>query len=225
MTVYGHHLNAFHRLMRTIRQALCAERREPCRPVVPNCFIPRLELLEDRVVPNAYKVLNLNDSGTGSLRAAVAAANANPGSDVIVFAAGLHGTIALTTGELLISDSVRINGPGANQILVSGNSAGRVFELEAALSVTITGLTITQGLVADGGGGIRNDGSDLNLVADDLTLNVATEGTDYAAAGGALLNLGCTLTVANCQFTGNQALGAAGGDAFGDGTGGAVTTR
>src|SRR5262245_35891316 len=73
----------------------------------------RLEALEDRALPSTFTVLNLNDSGDGSLRAAVAAANANPGADTVAFASGVHGTITLTGGELLISDSVAINGPGA----------------------------------------------------------------------------------------------------------------
>jgi hypothetical protein len=37
---------------------------------------PRLEALEDRTLPAPFLVSNLNDSGAGSLRAAIAAANA-----------------------------------------------------------------------------------------------------------------------------------------------------
>ena len=85
-------------------------------------------LLEDRTLPSTFTVLNLNDSGPGSLRAEVAAANANLGADTIAFANGLSGTIRLTSGELLITDSVAINGPGADQLSVSGNNASRVFE-------------------------------------------------------------------------------------------------
>src|SRR5215468_11146099 len=36
---------------------------------------PRLEALEDRTLPSTFTVLNTNDSGPGSLRAAVAAIN------------------------------------------------------------------------------------------------------------------------------------------------------
>ena len=43
------------------------------------------------------KVVNFGDSGFGSLRAAIEQANANPGFDVIAFAAGLRGTIALVS--------------------------------------------------------------------------------------------------------------------------------
>ena len=86
-------------------------------------FVPRLLKLEERALPSTFTVLNRNDSGPGSLRAEIAAANANPGADTIVFDNGVNGTIKLTSGELLITDSVTINGPGANKLSVSGNDA------------------------------------------------------------------------------------------------------
>ena len=54
---------------------------------------PRLsvEPLEDRVVPSTFTVDNLADSGPGSLRAAIVAANTNPGADVIYFAPRVRG--------------------------------------------------------------------------------------------------------------------------------------
>jgi hypothetical protein len=51
----------------------------------------RLEALEDRAVPSTFTVLNLADSGPGSLRAAITVANSSPGADTINFAPGLHG--------------------------------------------------------------------------------------------------------------------------------------
>src|SRR6516162_3471932 len=73
-------------------------------------IVLRLEHLEDRTLLNAPPLLvtNLNDSGAGSLRAAVQAADASHGS-TIDFAKGLHGTITLTSGELDITSSVTIN--------------------------------------------------------------------------------------------------------------------
>jgi hypothetical protein len=40
--------------------------------------VPRFELLEDRKVLSTFTVLNLDDSGDGSLRSAIAAAELNP---------------------------------------------------------------------------------------------------------------------------------------------------
>src|SRR5262249_35027639 len=77
-----------------------------------------VEVLEARSLPSTFTVLNLLDSGPDSLRAAVSAANAKPGADAIDFA--VTGTVGLTSGELDITDSVTINGPGASALTVSG---------------------------------------------------------------------------------------------------------
>jgi hypothetical protein len=81
------------------------------RPVArPPRFLPRLLLLEDRTLPSTFTVLNLNDSGSGSLRAGIAS-----GDTTIAFASHLHGTITLSSGELSITQSVTIDGPGARR--------------------------------------------------------------------------------------------------------------
>src|ERR1700745_3560399 len=52
-----------------------------------------VEELESRLVPATFTVLNTNDSGAGSLRDAIAQANANVGADTIVFdTAGVFAT-------------------------------------------------------------------------------------------------------------------------------------
>jgi hypothetical protein len=187
-------------------------------------IVPRLEALEDRTLLStvissvAYTVTNLHDNGNGSLRAAVAS-----GDGTIVFAKGLHGTIVLTSGELLINNSVAINGPGANRLSVSGNNASRVFEIAAGQNVAISGLTITHGYAPDQGGGILNDGSNLTLSADNLTQNVVFESATNGARGGGLDSLSGTLTITECQITGNEALGAAGPSAVGLAFGGGIS--
>src|SRR5436309_15332275 len=82
-----------------------------------------LEALEDRALPSTFTVLNVADSGPGSLRQAVLDANANPGSDTINFAQGVHGTIGLTSGQLSITDDLNIAGPGENKLTVSGSNS------------------------------------------------------------------------------------------------------
>src|SRR5262249_29389479 len=78
-------------------------------------YVTRLEALEDRTVPSTFLVETLADDGPGSLRQAIHDANAtvSPGPDEIVFAAGLTGTITLTSGQLDILDALVIDGPGA----------------------------------------------------------------------------------------------------------------
>src|SRR5262245_5542501 len=99
----------------------------------------QFEALEDRCLPSTFTVLNLLDSGPDSLRAAVATANANPGPDAINFATS--GTIGLTSGQLDITDSLTINGPGESAMTVSGESLSRVFTITGAPNVVIAGLT------------------------------------------------------------------------------------
>jgi hypothetical protein len=100
-----------------------------------------LETLEVRTVPST--VMNLNDSGTGSLRDAIA--NTAAGGTVD-FQPGLTGTIILTSGELDIAEDLTITGPGAGVITVSGNNASRVFDIAAENTVTISGLTVADGM-------------------------------------------------------------------------------
>jgi len=51
----------------------------------------------ERADAKSYTVNNLNDSGPGSLRAAIQKANNNPGADVINFSHELSGTIFLAS--------------------------------------------------------------------------------------------------------------------------------
>src|SRR5262245_40379226 len=85
--------------------------------------VPQLEVLEGREVPSPCTVLHLADIGIGSLRQPVADANVHPGADAIAFAPGLHGTITLSGGQLTITDSLTVAGPGAEKLAVSGNDS------------------------------------------------------------------------------------------------------
>jgi hypothetical protein len=170
--------------------------------------LPRLEVLEDRSLPSTFTVMNLHDSGAGSLRAAIVAANANPGADTIDFALGLHGAINLTSGELSITDSVAIKGPGENQLIVSGNNASRVFEIGAG-TVAISGLTVSDGkeVAANGGGILIDAGATLNLAHIVLANNSAyADSSGNYGNGGGIENDG-SLTVAESIFTNNLASG------------------
>src|SRR5215472_15444252 len=82
------------RALRSAQAGPQRPRRRPARRCLP------LEQLEGRMVLSAFHVTTLADGGAGSLRAAVAQANAQAGADTIDFQPGLAGTIALTGGEL-----------------------------------------------------------------------------------------------------------------------------
>lgn len=164
-------------------------------------------------VPSAhaatFTVSSLADAGPGTLRQAIEDANAAAGADVVEFQAGLTGTITLTTGELAITDSVDVQGPGAAALAVSGNDASRVFYLyngSALLDVTISGLTITDGN-ADIGGGIIDWGE--NLVLDGVAITGNTAAGEGGDGGGIwaddFSDEGMTLTIRDSTISGNGA--------------------
>jgi hypothetical protein len=182
--------------------------------------------LEDRTVPSTFTVHNLADSGPGSLRTAVATANANPGADIIRFASGLRGTVTLTSGELGITDGVTIDGPGAGRLAVSGNDASRVFNIGSGVAVSIDGLTITHGHALLQGGGILNAGNltlSRAVVSDNVVIGLpgATAASD--AMGGGIRNTG-TLNVLHTTFVNNRSFGGDGnpGGTGSTGLGGAI---
>lgn len=159
-----------------------------------------------------FTVTNTNDPGPGSLRQAMISANASPGHDDIVFAPGVTGTIALTQGELSVQSDMSIDGPGVGALSVSGNHAGRVFNISSQPPGTarISNLTITEGLVHASDGGSAGDSGD-------------------NGAGGGILNQG-SLTLVRTQVIGNRVEGGNGanggriksGGAGGNGTGGGI---
>src|SRR5262249_48962838 len=116
---------------------------------------PRLEALERRDVPSTLTVTSTADNGLGSLRDEIAAAHSG---DTIGFDPSLAGqTIALTSGELAISKSLAIQGPGAGLLAISGTGPSRVFDVTAAGAVvTLTGLTIEGGSASGMAGGVLN---------------------------------------------------------------------
>jgi hypothetical protein len=71
-----------------------------------------LECLEDRRLPAIFLVENGLDSGVGSLRAAITAANDetnNPGADTIEFAPGVT-VVTLTSAQLTLASDITITG-------------------------------------------------------------------------------------------------------------------
>jgi predicted outer membrane repeat protein len=172
-------------------------------------------------VPSTLTVTNNLDSGAGSLRAEIAAAK---NKDTIVFAPSLNGqAITLTSGQLEISKSVTIQGPGAGQLTVSGDALSRVFQVDQKATVTLSGMTISNGyagyvgnLYNYDGGGILNLGT-LTVSSCTLSGNHA-DNTTYVGThgGGGIYNAG-TLTVSNSTLTSNQA-GDSGGGIYNAGT-------
>ena len=138
-------------------------------------------------------VTNTNDNGPGSLRQALAVANNGDAID----ATGVSGVISLTTGELLVSKSVTINGPGADVLAIDGNMISQVFVTGTGATVTISSFTIRNGQ-GNFGGGIFNVGGAT------LTISNSTLSANTGAFGGGSFNSG-TLVVVNSTISGNTA--------------------
>ncbi|WP_158792752.1 S-layer family protein [Granulicella sp. L60] len=140
-------------------------------------------------------VTTLADSGTGSLRATLAAANS---SDTIVFSPGLTGTITLAS-TLMINQNVTIQGPGAGNLTISGANQVAVFVVNGAgTNASISGLTIANGNSNEPGGGISNNGV---LTVTNSSFN---DNSSPGDEGGAINNSG-TLVVSASSFSGNSA--------------------
>ncbi len=164
-------------------------------------------------------VTTLDDSGAASLRQAIA--DAFPG-DTVTFS--VHGTVILTSGALTIDKDLTIEGPGPYHLRISGNHASRVFVIRPTRSVSLSGMTISDGL-ADGnspflpcvGGGILN-GATASLLLSNVVVSGNQAIGDAAKApfnfpgsayAGGIMNLG-TMAISDSLFIGNMASGADG---------------
>src|SRR5579872_103462 len=169
-----------------------------------------------------FTVVNLADSGPGSLRQAVVDANASPGANTVTFADGLTGTIGLTTGQMTITNGLTITGPGAGVLAIDGNQQSRIFTVGNGVTVAIAGLTLTNGLATGAparGGAILNSGGSLSLSQVTFVGNRVVGNPGANGNGGAIFSLGGPLTILNSAFLANEARG---GLAGGSGIGGAV---
>ncbi len=171
-----------------------------------------LEALENRQLMASFQVTNLLNSGAGSLRDAVAQANAAAGADTITFAPALSGgTINLTTGEMTLTDAVTIDArPLAQDVTINAGGLSRIFNIPNATSAqyTIGGLTLTGGKTQTSNGGdggaIRSQTLGM-LKVDQCTLtNNQTIGTD--SDGGALSTLG-PATITSSTISNNRTWG------------------
>ncbi len=155
---------------------------------------------------------NFSD-GLTSLREAIFLTNTLIGHDEIFFDPAVHGqTILLTQGELAITDSLNILGPGADLLTIdaSGNDptslanngdGSRIFKIDDnndgyQRSIHMNGLTLTGGDTAGDGGAI--------LSREFLDLfNVNVSGNSAAGGGGGIWSR--RLTVNASTISGNHA--------------------
>ena len=140
---------------------------------------------------NTLTVQNLNDSGPGSLRQAIA--DAQPG-DTINFDDSLDEQTIVLSSTLQIDKDMTID-PSVTRIRVSGNDTVRVFDIAGSPQVTMRKLIIIHGNAASGYGGGINVGSGLvTLDRCGLSQNSAAQGGGfYVGPLGTLKIEGCII--------------------------------
>jgi len=142
----------------------------PAAPLVALVVLNFLLVAAHGAVAATFQVTNLSHAGAGSLRQAVLSANALAGPDTVTFAPGLTGTITLTSGVIVISDSLVVQGPGAGVLTVSGNNTYRIFYINnfssaVPIDVTLSGLTLTRGNSGEPGGAVLAEGENLTILS------------------------------------------------------------
>ena len=187
--------------------------------------------------PCSTTVSNLNDSGAGSLRTAIACANADLGADTVTFA--VSGTINIatqlptlsdTTGGTLIDGTsapgysgtpiVVLDGPGTGSFvrglqITSGNNEVRALQIgDFSWAIEIDGAAATGNAVV--GNYLGNDGTSavdaaVGVVIDDASNNLIGtngDGVNDAAEGNVISgNSGLGVQISGGLATGNVVAG------------------
>jgi hypothetical protein len=190
----------------------------------PGCsFRPRLQCLEDRLVPstlivNTHQDLASSSPGILSLREAIATANQDTTADTIVLGTGLY---TLSLGELTVTNFMTIEGQGAGITTVDGATLNRIFQVNGTgvgppppgivsniiiqppplLSVTFADMSLrhgngTMGGVTGqvGGGAIQGFFADLNVVDCQVSDNTALNGGGINDSSGDVTLTGTTVS-------------------------------
>jgi hypothetical protein len=124
-----------------------------------------------------------------ALRAAMA------GGGTVTFAC--DGTITLSS-PITNNLDVTLDATG-HQVTISGNNSVGIFYVATNVQFKAVNLTLANGF-ASAGAAVLNDGGSVTLGGVTLRFNVANGG-----GGGAICNLGGTLTATNCWFNTNTA--------------------
>jgi len=113
-------------------------------------------------------VTNCNDSGAGSLRAAVAAANSG---DTVDLRSLTCSRVTLTSGAITVpQDNLQLLGRNRSALTLDGNAQSRVLQHTGQGTLLIRGLTITNGVDVEnfaGGGCVRSE-SNVSIESSDI---------------------------------------------------------
>src|SRR5262249_48877841 len=151
---------------------------------------------EDRWLPSqtGLTVTSLADSGPGTLRAAIQAADTGSPSDKFTIGFAVTGTIDLQSPLPDLNNSIAIQGPGASSLTIEraagASSASASVTVDAGQTASLSGLTITNG----NEGGIFNNGGTLTVANCAIVNNTALSNDGIFGEGGGIDSSGA-LTV------------------------------
>ena len=179
-------------------------------------FRPTVLGLEDRLAPATFTVTQFGDgTSTGTLRWAINQADQTPGQNTVVLRPGVY-TLTQSgpeapggqTGALQVAGNVTIKGSDAGRThIVAVGLGDRVFHVISG-NVKFSGVTISGGEAAEGGG-ILIDSGNVTIINSVITANQADGVAGGAGQGGGLYQTSGSLTVTNTTVAGNLAVGAA----------------
>ena len=152
------------------------------------------------------------DSGSGSLREAIASAQSG---DTIVFNSSLADrTITLTGGQLEIDKHLIIDGGAAPGLTISGNEANRVIDVQNDPNFNAVNFTLRNLIIADGrttevgedgaGAGIRTASNTTLIVENSVFKNNTANGE---GGGSIFAGFRSNNTIEGSQFEDNVSLG------------------
>ncbi len=175
----------------------------------------QVDLVRRTLVPPPAElvVTNLDDSGTGSLRDALARI-AEDGT--ITFDPGLAGGTMTLSSQLAIDSKVTIDAADAAPVTISADGSSRVVQIAAGAEVAMNDLVLRDGVAAPQGGGILNLG-DLSLDRVVVTDNLENStGTSFDLGGGGIYNGdGATLNLTDSTVSDNSTVAQPGGGIYG----------
>ncbi|WP_425391337.1 LamG-like jellyroll fold domain-containing protein [Ekhidna sp.] len=181
-------------------------------------------------VTGTYTLTVTTDDGgdpeEGSLRAAITDANTVIGADVIdASGLGASQTISLVADLPTITDDLTISGPSVvSDLTIDGSDTHALFENLTDDDLTITDLTLANGLANTNGGAIYHnssgtltiervhffsnstsggDGGAISLVGNGSIIQSLFESNSSSASGGAILFSTGTLSISNTTFSSN----------------------
>jgi predicted outer membrane repeat protein len=197
-----------------------------------------IEQLEHRQLLATIAVTTLEDSGEGSLRAAITTASEGDTIDLTQVSGNL-----ILQSEIAIDKGLTITGPGREKLSLSGNNVTRIFNISGSSTapITVSNLTFSSGRADNGGAVYTNWPGELSFDRTDFTYNSSTNNggaicvasgpvsisrsrlyhNTTASAGGAIVSRG-NMTISRSTLAYNSATGS---PEWAYATGGAVSAE